>query len=155
MAEAPAAAEAASTREYTLPPGSVALAAHLSWACFGGKSVDMDVSVMAFDTYAAELEVAFYNNKEICSGAVRHSGDSTGKSEENSETIEINLAALPPMVRSLYFLVNAQGGATFRQVETGQVQLFLNGAECYAHMLAGGFVDEEFFFLKILFFFSK
>ena len=52
----------------------------LSWDFFG-KKVDLDVTVVALDTFSLELDAVYYKQLNIFDGAIQHSGDNRSGEE--------------------------------------------------------------------------
>jgi stress response protein SCP2 len=104
----------------------------LGWTPAQGRSdVDLDASVIAFDSAAEKLAVVWYLHKNEFSGALQHTGDNRqGGAGGDAEQILIDLVRLPADVTSLVFTINSFRKQTFtdianaycavRDVETGE-----------------------------------
>ncbi len=116
--------EVAPPRSFPVPSHVTNLTCGISWDFFD-KPVDLDMSVMVFDSYSFEKDCAFYNKTKILGGAIVHSGDQRdGMKEGDDETIEINLQELTEDIHALFFLVNVFEGGNFQSVETGSFTLY-------------------------------
>jgi len=97
----------------------------LAWDFFGDKKIDLDVTVVALDTYSFEIDAAYYNQTSILNGSIVHSGDDkSGVGDGDDEQIRIDLANLPQRCKSLWFIVNAFSGGSFTDVETARFSLY-------------------------------
>ena len=100
------------------------ITAGISWDFFD-KKIDLDITIVALDTYSFEMDAAYYNQPTILDGAIQHSGDNkTGLGEGDDEQIKIDLLKLPQRCRSLWFIVNAFSGGNFTDVETARFTLY-------------------------------
>ncbi|MDQ2695796.1 MAG: TerD family protein [Pseudomonadota bacterium] len=89
-----------------------------------GSGFDLDASALVLGSNGKVLSdqhFVFYNNKQDPSGTVVHFGDNlTGQGEGDDEVISINLAAAPPEVQKVTFVVTIheadKRGQNFGQV---------------------------------------
>eukprot|EP01083_Nonionella_stella_P000240 742_1 len=111
-------------KEVELDANVTAITCGIAWDFFGTK-IDLDVTVVALDTYSFEMDAAYYNQPSILGGSIIHSGDNkSGLGEGDDEEIQIDLSKLPPRCRSLWFIVNAFSGGNFKDVETARFTLY-------------------------------
>lgn len=90
----------------------------------GGESIDLDASVIAFDSNKNEIETVYFGRLSGFSGAIRHGGDNlTGDGDGDDERIYLDLSKLPQKVQSLVFTVNSFRGQTFDKVENASCRL--------------------------------
>ncbi|MEO9140049.1 MAG: TerD family protein [Jatrophihabitans sp.] len=83
----------------------------------GGKNIDLDASVIAFDHAAKKPAVVWFMHLKEYKGAIRHAGDNlTGQGDGDDEQIHIDLMALPPSVTSLVFTITSFRGQKFTEV---------------------------------------
>lgn len=83
----------------------------------GGKDIDLDASVIAFDASGKDLALCWFMQLFAFGNALRHSGDNlTGAGEGDDEQIHVDLAALPPNVTALVFAINSFRGQKFTEV---------------------------------------
>jgi stress response protein SCP2 len=83
----------------------------------GRRNIDLDASVIAFDTSGRKLEIVWFMHLREFHGAIVHSGDNlTGQGEGDDEQITVDLAGLPPQVTSLVFTINSFKGQKFTEI---------------------------------------
>ena len=86
---------------------------------FGGeklKSVDLDASVIMFDSSKSTLDAVSFQQLRSRDGSVLHTGDDLvggGSEQEPNEVINVKLRDVPSNVASLVFVVNSYSGETF------------------------------------------
>ena len=97
----------------------------LGWEpAYGGRAVDLDASVIAFDGQRKELEKAWFMHLQAFNGAVQHHGDNlTGAGSGDDEVISVHLQSLPPQVTGLVFMVNSFSGQKFTDVAKAYCRL--------------------------------
>jgi stress response protein SCP2 len=84
----------------------------------GRRSIDLDASVIAFDSDGRALETVWFGRKKAFGGAIKHSGDNlTGRGDGDDEQINVDLGALPSSVKHLIFTINSFHGQKFTEVE--------------------------------------
>src|SRR4030095_2715769 len=82
-----------------------------------GRNIDLDASCILYDDRGKDVDKVWFMSKKGARGAVRHSGDNlTGQGQGDDELIFVDLAALPPNVRTLVFTVNSFQGQAFTEV---------------------------------------
>ncbi|MFT4083253.1 MAG: TerD family protein [Nocardioides sp.] len=82
-----------------------------------GRSIDLDASVIAFDSAGNPAEMIYFGHKTGLSGAIQHSGDNlTGAGEGDDEQIRVTLSAIPAQVTALVFTINSYRGHKFTDV---------------------------------------
>lgn len=91
----------------------------LGWDPAPGKgSIDLDASVIAFDTTGRKPEIVWFMNLKAFNGAITHTGDNqTGKGDGDDEQIQVKLEELPAKVAALVFTINSFNGQKFTDVE--------------------------------------
>ena len=97
----------------------------LGWEpAYGGRAVDLDASVIAFDGHRKELEKAWFMHLQAFNGAIQHHGDNlTGAGSGDDEVISVHLQSLPPQVTGLVFMVNSFSGQKFTDVAKAYCRL--------------------------------
>lgn len=126
MAEQPPAAPSANSNpaRVSLESSVKKLKCGISWDFFD-KAVDLDVTVVALDSYSLEMDAAFFNKPSILDGTIVHSGDNkTGVGDGDDEAITIDVDKLPKRCSSLWFIVNAFAGGDFSDVESARFTLY-------------------------------
>jgi stress response protein SCP2 len=90
----------------------------IGWDPAPGKgSIDLDASVIAFDSKPAKMEIVWFTNLSAFGGALKHTGDNvTGEGEGDDEQIRVDLGKLPANVSHLVFTINSFGGQKFTDV---------------------------------------
>jgi stress response protein SCP2 len=84
----------------------------------GRRDIDLDASVIAFDSRSLALEMVWFTHKKAFGGAIKHSGDNlTGAGEGDDEQIKIDLGKLPPAVTCLMFTINSFRGQKFTEIK--------------------------------------
>jgi tellurium resistance protein TerZ len=93
---------------------------------FGAKteSVDLDASCVMFDEVNRPVDVVWFRQLKSRDGSIVHTGDNrTGAGEGDDEQIIVDLAHVPPNVKSLVFTVNSFTGQNFSQVENAYCRI--------------------------------
>ncbi len=90
----------------------------LGWTPAEGRSdVDLDASVIAFDSNAEKLAIVWYLHTNEFYGALQHTGDNRkGGAGGDAEQILVDLARLPANVHSLVFTINSFRKQTFTDI---------------------------------------
>ncbi|WP_042401739.1 TerD family protein [Streptacidiphilus carbonis] len=89
-----------------------------------GRAVDLDASVIAFDSHRKELEKIYFMHLQGFNGAIQHMGDNlTGAGSGDDEVITVHLQSLPPQVTGLVFTVNSFSGQKFTDVAKAYCRL--------------------------------
>jgi stress response protein SCP2 len=104
-----------------------------------GANIDLDASCILYDDRGKDVDKIWFMSKKGARGAVRHSGDNlTGQGEGDDEVIFVDLAALPPNVRTLVFTVNSFAGQRFTEVRNAFCRLIddYSGAELVRYDLS-------------------
>jgi stress response protein SCP2 len=90
----------------------------------GGKSIDLDASVIAYGPEHNHIETCYFGRLSIVNGAIQHSGDNlTGEGGGDDESITVHLGGLPPEVTGLVFTVNSFSGQKFNHVANAYCRL--------------------------------
>ncbi|MET9326137.1 TerD family protein [Tsukamurella sp. NPDC003166] len=122
-------------------PGLTAVAVGLGWDARSttGADFDLDASALAVDTAKRVLNdqhFVFYNNLRSPDGSIEHTGDNlTGDGDGDDETINVNLAAVPPQIDAIVFPVSIHEadnrGQSFGQVRNAYIRVInqANGQE--------------------------
>ncbi|MFC1405335.1 MULTISPECIES: TerD family protein [Streptacidiphilus] len=97
----------------------------LGWEpAYRGRAVDLDASVIAFDSHRKELEKIYFMHLQGFNGAIQHMGDNlTGAGSGDDEVITVHLQSLPPQVTGLVFTVNSFSGQKFTDVAKAYCRL--------------------------------
>jgi stress response protein SCP2 len=97
----------------------------LGWEpAFGGRDVDLDASVIAYDRNRKELDKVWFMNLKAFDAAIQHAGDNlTGKGSGDDEAITVHLQSLPDKVSGLVFTVNSFSGQRFTDVAKAYCRL--------------------------------
>ncbi|MFI6870649.1 TerD family protein [Nocardia sp. NPDC050406] len=90
----------------------------LGWdPAVGGRNIDLDASVIAYDRRPKKMANVWFLKLSAFNGAIAHSGDNlTGAGEGDDEVITVDLTRLPPDVYALVFTVNSFSGHKFDHV---------------------------------------
>jgi tellurium resistance protein TerD len=122
-------------------PGLTSVSVALGWDArtTTGADFDLDASAIVVDTNKRVLSdqyFVFYNNLRSPDGSIEHTGDElTGASAGDDETINVNLAAVPPTVDGVVFPVSIYDadsrGQSFGQVRNAYIRVInqANGQE--------------------------
>lgn len=98
------------------PVPTAELRAVLTWRAAGAPDVDASALLLnAAGKVRAETDFVFYNQPSDAAGAVRHEGKRPAADGIVTDTIQVNLAAMPPDVERVVIGASADGG-TFGQV---------------------------------------
>lgn len=114
----------------------------LGWdPAVGGRNIDLDASVIAYDRRAKKMANVWFLKLSAFQSAIAHSGDNlTGAGEGDDEVISVDLTRLPPDVYALVFTVNSFSGHKFDQVSHAFCRLVddLTNAELVRFELSQG-----------------
>ena len=97
----------------------------LGWepAC-GGRDIDLDASVIAYDNHRKELDKVWFMNLKAFNASIQHAGDNlTGAGAGDDEAITVHLQSLPDKVHALVFTVNSFSGQRFTDVAKAYCRL--------------------------------
>ncbi|MET7639015.1 TerD family protein [Streptomyces sp. NPDC005438] len=102
----------------------------LGWEpAYRGRSVDLDASVIAFDSRGKKVVNCYFGRLKVLDGAVEHSGDNlTGEGAGDDESITVRLGQVPPEVVALVFTVNSFSGQKFTDVAKAYCRLLDAGS---------------------------
>jgi stress response protein SCP2 len=91
----------------------------LAWEPAPGRlSVDLDASVIAFDSSGKKLEIVWYQHQSEFAGALQHTGDAKGEGSQSAgERLLVDLGRLPENVTALVFTINSFHGHTFTDLK--------------------------------------
>ncbi|GAA4670343.1 TerD family protein [Gordonia humi] len=106
----------------------------------GSGSIDLDASVLMFSQGKC-VETVYFGHLKSKDRSIIHSGDNlTGEGDGDDEVISVNLAAIPPHVDNLVFVVTSYRGQTFAEVQNAYCRLIdqTTNAELARYTLAGG-----------------
>lgn len=97
----------------------------LGWEpAYRGRNVDLDASVLVFNSRRKELERVMFTHLQAFNGAIQHMGDNlTGRGGGDDEVITVHLQSLPPEVTGLVFTVNSFSGQKFTDVAKAYCRL--------------------------------
>lgn len=107
-------------------PNLTAVSVGLGWdvRTTSGQDFDLDASALATGEnkrVLSDSHFVFYNNLRSPDGSIEHTGDNlTGEGEGDDEVINVDLAASPPNVTSIFFPVSIHD-ADARSQNFGQV----------------------------------
>jgi tellurium resistance protein TerZ len=110
---------------------------------FGGlklQSIDLDASCLLFDADGNLVDQVWFRQLRSKDGSVQHTGDNlTGAGNGDDESIIVDLSALPPLVKTLVFVVNSFTGQNFSQIENAYCRVVneVNGSELARFDLTG------------------
>ena len=122
-------------------PNLTAVIVGLGWDIRTTTGTDFDLDASAIATgedkkVISDKHFVFFNNKVSPEGSIEHTGDNlTGEGEGDDETINVDLAATPPNITSIFFPVSIYGsetnGQTFGQVQNAYIRVAdkSNGSE--------------------------
>jgi len=87
----------------------------LGWVSAPGMgAIDLDASVIAFDSAGEKQCIVWYQHQSEFQGALQHTGDNKGEAEgPEAERVLVELNRLPDNVDSLVFTINSFKGHTF------------------------------------------
>lgn len=91
-----------------------------------GDSIDLDASVVVFDSAKNEIDTVYFGTRGLTSkdGAIRHGGDNlTGDGDGDDEVIHVDLSRIDPRAAHLVFTVNSFRGQTFNEVDNAVARL--------------------------------
>jgi len=98
----------------------------LAWDFGLGSRLDLDASMIAYDSEYNELTVVDYCQKVGFGGAIQHSGDNrTGEGEGDDEVINLDFAAIPPKVLRIACVVNCFSKKNLSSAKHAYVRLFM------------------------------
>lgn len=86
---------------------------------FGSREqeIDLDASCLLFDDKGALTDAVWFRQLRSQDGSIQHTGDNrTGDGDGDDEQIIVDLARVPPHIKSLVFTVNSFTGQNFSQV---------------------------------------
>ncbi len=91
----------------------------LAWEPAPGRlSVDLDASVIAFDSAGQKLEIVWYQHQSEFAGSLQHTGDAKGEgSGSAAERVLVDLGRLPDNVYALVFTISSFHGHTFTDLK--------------------------------------
>ncbi|WP_189130046.1 TerD family protein [Wenjunlia tyrosinilytica] len=97
----------------------------LGWEpAYGGRNIDLDASVIAYDGRRKKVDNAWFMKLSILGGAVQHQGDNlTGEGAGDDEVITVDLGRVPAEVSGLVFVVNSFSGQKFTEVAKAYCRL--------------------------------
>ncbi|MFC6010828.1 TerD family protein [Nocardia lasii] len=108
-------------------PNLTAVAVGLGWDVRSTTGTDFDLDASAIATgpdnkVVSDQHFVFYNNLRSPDGAIEHTGDNlTGEGDGDDEVINVDLAATPANITSIFFPVSIHD-ADARQQSFGQVR---------------------------------
>jgi stress response protein SCP2 len=87
----------------------------LGWVSRPGMgAIDLDASVIAFDSSGEKKCIVWYQHQNEFNGALQHTGDNQGTDGgEDAERVLVELSRLPAEITSLVFTINSFKGHTF------------------------------------------
>ncbi len=89
----------------------------------GGRQIDLDASAILFSGTNMVDKVS-YTQLRSRDGNIVHTGDNlTGRGDGDDEVIKVNLAALPPSVTTIIFIITSYQGQTFDKVANAHCRL--------------------------------
>ncbi|MCF8607370.1 TerD family protein [Gordonia sp. HY442] len=122
-------------------PGLTSVAIGLGWDARSTTGADFDLDGSALILGAdgkvlSDQHFVFYNNLRSPDGSVEHTGDNlTGEGDGDDESINVDLAAVPPNIQSIVFPVSIHDadvrGQSFGQVSNAFIRVVnrANGSE--------------------------
>ncbi|WP_161894548.1 TerD family protein [Gordonia spumicola] len=122
-------------------PGLTAVTIGLGWdvRTTSGADFDLDGSALALGSNGKVLSdqhFIFYNNLRSPDGSIEHTGDNlTGEGDGDDESINVDLAGVPPEIQSIVFPVSIHDavarGQSFGQVRNAFIRVVnrANGSE--------------------------
>ncbi|MDB5621426.1 TerD family protein [Tardiphaga sp.] len=114
-------------------PSLSAVAVGLGWDLRSTTGADFDLDASAIATGADQKALSnahfvFFNNLRSPEGAIEHTGDNlTGEGDGDDEVINVDLAATPPTISSIFFPVSIYDadsrGQSFGQVRNAYIRV--------------------------------
>lgn len=114
-------------------PNLTAVAVGLGWDIRTTTGADFDLDASAIATGADKKVVSdkhfvFFNNLKSPEGSIEHLGDNlTGEGEGDDEVVNVDLAAIPPTITSIFFPVSIYDadnrGQSFGQVQNAFIRV--------------------------------
>jgi tellurium resistance protein TerZ len=90
----------------------------------GASSIDLDASVLVFDSAKNEIDRVCFTKLKSSNGAITHDGDNlTGEGDGDDEVIRVDLSRLDAKAAHLVFTVNSFRGQTFNEVDNAVARL--------------------------------
>jgi stress response protein SCP2 len=93
----------------------------LGWVSAPGMgAIDLDASVIAFDSAGEKQCIVWYQHQSEFQGALQHTGDNKGDVVDGpeAERVLVELNRLPDTVNSLVFTINSFKGNTFTDLSS-------------------------------------
>jgi tellurium resistance protein TerZ len=82
------------------------------------QSIDLDASCVLFDEGRRVLDTVWWKQLRSQDGSIEHTGDNqTVDGDGDDEQVIVDLARVPPTVKSLVFVVNSFTGQSFAEIE--------------------------------------
>lgn len=101
----------------------------LSWDHDRGRTIDLDLQAIAFDSSGKLLDAVYYNNLKALGRGLTHSGDeTTGAKCGFDEAVWVNLRQLPESVSLIAFVVACHSGGHLREARNGMFHLLEDSA---------------------------
>ena len=114
-------------------PNLTAVAVGLGWDIRTTTGADFDLDASAIATGADKKVVSdkhfvFFNNLKSPEGSIEHLGDNlTGEGEGDDEVVNVDLAATPPTITSIFFPVSIYDadnrGQSFGQIQNAFIRV--------------------------------
>eukprot|EP00930_Biecheleria_cincta_P056865 TRINITY_DN42893_c0_g1_i1.p1 TRINITY_DN42893_c0_g1~~TRINITY_DN42893_c0_g1_i1.p1 ORF type:complete len:446 (-),score=77.19 TRINITY_DN42893_c0_g1_i1:80-1417(-) len=103
----------------------------LSWDHSPGKTVDIDLQAVAFDSMGKVMDAVYYNNLKALGRGLTHSSDeTTGAKAGYDEIIWVEFQKLPCDCCIITFIVAAYSGGHLHDAQNGAVHLLENSQDC-------------------------
>lgn len=111
----------------------------LGWDFIPGNILDLDASIVTFDSQNDLLEIIYHKNLVSSDGGIVHYGDNRlGMGEGDNEIMTVNLRILNQNVSSLAVIVNSFKGNSMVGVKSGYIRLFDEKSLIGCHTLGQG-----------------
>ncbi|KAJ3427641.1 camp-binding protein 1-related [Anaeramoeba flamelloides] len=103
----------------------------LGWDTISGRSVDLDASVLLFDS-KYNKEIVYYGRLQSKDRSVRHMGDNrSGRGDGDDEKIVINLKNVDKKIQKIVVVITSFTGQRFSQLSNTFIRLLSPSGNCF------------------------
>lgn len=115
-----------------------------SWK--SNRSIDLDASLICYDSGANMLETIYYGHKDAANGSIHHSGDDLhgGATDlADNETISINLNKIHPNVKYIVATLNSYSGESFDKIKEVSSRIYTGSVGDPDEVLCGYTINNN------------